>query len=142
MNITIKNLKETELNQAAEVFYKAFNSVGENWTQEISLKRLKQNYHPDTFWAAKVDSKIIGILASKIDYVLDHKKLYIDVIAVLPEYQKIGVGKKLWNIAEEYACSNKLVSIWLSASTKLPSFEWYKKLGLKQSSWVAMYKII
>ena len=141
MGIKIRNAKKEDLPEAAKVFHESFNAVGEKWILDVAKTRLEQYFSPEMFWVAEKDSRIIGVLSSKVDNVLYHQELYIDVIAVLPEHQGSGVGKKLIDAAIEYAVNNGLGGIWLSASTELPSFEWYKKLGLEQSSWVTMYKV-
>ena len=140
MKISIRNLKPEDLNKAAEIFYKSFNSVGQKWNQETTLKRLEQCINLESCWVAEADSKIVGFIISKIDNVLDHQELYIDLIAVEPKYHKLGIGKKLLETAEDYAKNHNLKAMWLSANSGLPSFNWYIKTGFKETKWKALTK--
>ena len=137
----IRNMTRDDLETAAEVFYTAFNSVGEKWAKETCLKRIEQYFNPDTCFVAESDGVVVGFLTGKLDNVLDHQELYIDILAVDPKNHKLGVGTKLLEVAETYAKSCGYKGMWLSAGTELPSFDWYSKIGFKQSKWVTLYKI-
>ena len=140
MSIIIRKLQLDELETAADIFYRAFNAVGEEWTKDICLKRLHQYFNDDSCWAAEEDGKLIGFLTSKEDNAEDHQELYVDIIAVDPDIQKSGVGKQLLQTAEEYAKEKGYEAVWLSASSKLPSYNWYLKTGYEKTSWVALVK--
>lgn len=134
-------MNKDDLEVATEIFYTAFNSVGEKWSQETCLKRIEQYFSPDTCFVAENDGAVVGFLTGKLDNVLDHQELYIDILAVDPKKHKLGIGTKLLEEAEIYAKSCGYKGMWLSAGTELPSFDWYKKIGFKQSKWVTLYKI-
>lgn len=123
------------------VFFDAFNSVGENWTLEFCQKRLEQYFDPQTCWIAETDGNIIGILTGKVDNVTDHQELHIDILAVDPTVHNSGAGKKLLQAAEDYVKAQGLGGMWLSAGMELPSYDWYKKMGFKESKWRAVYKL-
>jgi ribosomal protein S18 acetylase RimI-like enzyme len=140
MEVNIRNLESKDFDKATEIFCNSFKTVGENWNIETATKRLEQYYDPESCWVAEVNSKIIGFLTSELDYVIDHKELYIDVIAVEPEYHKSGIGNRLLKTAENYAKSKGYKALWLTASKKLPSFNWYIKEGFEETSWRALNK--
>lgn len=140
MELQIRNIKKDELKDAAKIFVESFNSVGEMWTFDIALKRLESQFDPEYYFGAFIDGKMIAIMVSKVDYVTDHKELYVDVFAVLPEYQGKHIGKTFLDKMEVFAKEKGLSTIWLQASTKLPSYEFYIKNGFKASHWVAVYK--
>lgn len=137
---TFDYYKKMKYKKQPKFFHKAFNSVGEKWTLDTAIKRIKQYYNPDSCWVAVIDSKIVGVLTSKIDNVVDHQELYIDIIAVDPELHQKGTGKKLLETAEIYSKSNGLEYIWLTANPKLFSYDWYIKSGFTESSWKAITK--
>lgn len=140
MQVIIKNLQGDDIPQATDVFYKAFNAVGEKWTKEIAEKRIRQYFDPEKCWVAVYDNRIVGVLTSKLDNVLDHQELYIDIIAVDPEEHRKGIGKLLINTSEKYAISIGLNYIWLTASNELPSYNWYIKTGFKRTNWNVLSK--
>lgn len=134
-------MNEQDIPQAAQVFFDAFNSVGEKWTLETCVKRVVQYFDPQTCWVAEQDGKIVGMCTGKIDNVIYHQELYIDILAVNPSLHNAGVGSMLLQTAENYAKSHDLGGLWLSAGMELPSYEWYKKMGFKESKWRAVYKV-
>jgi ribosomal protein S18 acetylase RimI-like enzyme len=140
MDTNIRNLELNDLHKATEVFCESFNSVGENWIPEIALNRLKQCFNPETCWVAEVNSEIIGVIICKKDYVLNREELYIDTIAVNPKHHKLGIGSKFLETAENYAKSQGFGAIWLTASTNIPSYDWYIKTGFKETSWKVLSK--
>ena len=140
MNINIRKLKSEELDVAAEIFCASFNSVGEKWNLETCLKRLKQHFNEQSCWAAEIDTEIVGILVADEDNVMDGQELYIDIIAVKPNLIKAGIGGKLLETAEKYAAEQNYNATWLTASTKLPSFNWYIKTGYRETSWKTLFK--
>lgn len=142
MKINIKNLRKEDIEKAAKVFYSAFNLVGEKWSLDIAEKRLEQYFNTSSCWVAEINNEIVGVLTSKLDYVLDHQELYIDIIAVDPKYHKSGIGKRLLQTAEDYARKQRYKAIWLSANVKIPSFNWYMKVGFLETSWRELTKPI
>ncbi|OGU77780.1 MAG: hypothetical protein A2V93_10925 [Ignavibacteria bacterium RBG_16_34_14] len=77
---------------------------------------------------AEVNGKPVGWLRTNINQT--EKKIYINQLYVLKEYQGKGIGKKLIKIAKEKALKNNFNKIWLGVmSENLPSVNWYKSLG-------------
>lgn len=140
MNVLIKSMEYSDIDDASYIFYKSFNSVGQKWTLEFTKKRIEQYFDQDTCWVALADNKIVGILTSKVDYVLDHKELYIDVIAVLPEFNKLGIGTSLIQHATNYATNNNLTCLWLLSNPNIYSYNWYISSGFRESSWKVLTK--
>lgn len=62
----------------------------------------------------------------------DHinKKFFVSSLYVLPEYQGLGLGKKLLNEAYRIAKEKHFNKVWLGVMKQnVTSFEWYKNLG-------------
>lgn len=140
MNIWIRNIKSDELKDAAEIFVESFNSVGEMWNLETALKRLEASFDPEYYFGAFIDGIMVAMLAAKLDYVTDHKELYIDIFAVSPTQQGKHIGKSFLDKIETFAKEKGLSTIWLQANTELPSYDFYIKNGFNDSHWVAIYK--
>ncbi len=140
--INIRNMELSDIDKAAKIFEDSFNSVGEMWNFPTCIERIKQYYTRKSCWVAEINNKIVGFLTSKEDNVVDHKELYIDVIAVDPQTHKQGIGRVLIKTAESYAKAQGYTAIWLSASTDLFSYNWYIKDGFKQTKWSALVKEI
>jgi len=138
--IEIKKLTTQEIPQVAKIFCEAFNHVGEKWTIEVATKRIEQYYNPDSCWIAIYDSNPAGVLTSKIDNVLDHQELYIDIIAVDPKFHKCKIGSRLLNTATEYAKSIGVGYIWMTVNPKLYSYRWYINNGFSETGWTVVNK--
>jgi aminoglycoside 6'-N-acetyltransferase I len=136
----IKNLTKEQLNEAAQIFVEAFNSVDEMWNFETALARLESSFDPEFYFGAFIDETMVGMVAAKVEYEVDHKALCIDIFAVSPVQQGKGIGKLLLYKTSEVAKEKGFNNIWLLASTKLPSFDFYKKDGFIQSHWGVVYK--
>lgn len=140
MEMTIRNMTEQDLPKAIQIFYDAFNAVGEDWTIETCTNRINQYFDPQTCWVAEADSRIIGISICKEDNGIHGKELYVDILAVDPAVQKSGAGRLLLQTAEEYAKDKGLVGVWLLAGMSLTSYDWYIRDGYKEAKWRVVYK--
>jgi GNAT superfamily N-acetyltransferase len=140
MEAIIRNLTKDQLPQAAHIFVDAFNSVGEMWNYETALKRLESWFDPEYYFGAFIEGKMVAIMTTKVDYVTDHKELYVDIFAVSPKHQGKYVGKVFLDKIEKFAIEKGLNTIWLQASTKLPSYDFYLKNGFNATHWIAIYK--
>jgi len=140
MDVQISKLERKDIPTAAEVFYRSFNSVGEKWNLDYCVKRLEQCFNEKSCFKAEMTGKLVGVVTSKPDVIMDHEELYIDIIAVDPDMHKSGIGQKLLNTIEECAKNNGYLGVWLTASPGLPSFNWYIKSGYKEADWKVVYK--
>lgn len=57
-------------------------------------------------------------------------KIYLGMLAVWPQYQGMGIGKKLLHASEEYAQYVQCKSIYMTViSLRFDIIQWYQKLG-------------
>lgn len=139
MNVVIRPVQEKDQEQIVMVFMDTFNSAGENWSEENARKHIREAPIEGCNYVAEVDGKMIGILLAFPLTKVNGTELFIDILAVRPEYQNQGIGKELWKIGEQYIKDHGLVGICLQANPKLKSFVWYKRMGLKQSGWTELF---
>lgn len=98
--------------------------------EPIGLKLSKndtKNEDKQTHIGAFLNNKLVGCL---ILYPQDTNEIKMRQLAVLPETQKTGIGKKLVTFAEIYAKNNKFSLITLHA--RLTVKEFYLKQGYDQ----------
>jgi len=77
---------------------------------------------------AETDYKPAGWLRTNINKT--ENRFYVVQLYVLPDYQGMGIGKKLMKIAEKEAIQNNYDKIWLGVmSENILSVNWYKALG-------------
>ena len=91
-------------------------------TKEILEKR--QNTH---CFFAYADNELIGCILGKL---FSNSTCYIDILAVLPQYQSNGVGKLLLKTFENNVFPLGIKYIWLDtmAVSKI-NIKWYQKSG-------------
>ncbi len=133
-------MTEYDIKDVAHVFMTSFNHVGEQWTFETALAHVSQNFFGNAHWVAKENDKIVGFIMGIILTREHGTELFIDSVAVLPEYRGRRVGSGLWSLAEQYVSEQKLHGIRLLANQTLKSFEWYTQMGFTKSGWVELEK--
>ena len=107
--------------------------------REDILGYLGKNYHPDMLrqllqnpgivsYVAEVDDILTGY--ERTLYNDDEKRLYVQQLYILPEYQGLGLGKQLMVLAAERAITFNLDRVWLGVMVSNTSaLEWYLKMG-------------
>lgn len=136
--IKIRLAEEKDLNELAEIYTIAYNSlnIGENWTSESAYKLLKYMFEdqPDLFFTAEVEGKIIGSIVATVRPWWDGNHLIEGEIFIHPDFQKKGIGvkliKKLFTVAKE-----KYGVIAWDTYTHIVyenPLAWYKSLGFEE----------
>jgi predicted N-acetyltransferase YhbS len=139
-NINIELMTKDDLNQVADIFLSVFNTLGEKWERESVIKHVNENFVGDCHFIAKADNQILGFVMAIPLTREKGTELFIDSIAVLPDYQHKGIGQQLWNRIEMSAKEGKYTGVRLLANKQLESFNWYTSLGYQESGWVEVYK--
>jgi len=130
MNITIRKEEENDSIQIYEVNKLAFQQ--ENEGKLIEKIRKSENFIPELSMVAELDKKIVGhILFSKIKIVgeSDYESLALAPIAVIPEFQKKGIGSELIKKGMDKAKEQGFDSIIV-----LGHKEYYPKFGFQRAS--------
>lgn len=85
-------------------------------------------------WVATMGEKVIGCIAVAITQSFHQSGSFLRIIALVVdgEYRRLGIGKKLMNIAENFAIEQGCFSIELTSAVhraKLGSHQFYQSLG-------------
>lgn len=139
----IRNANLKELGEMADIFSDVFSKVSEDkWTGESARKYLEYCYtrRPDLMFVAVEDEKIIGGVFGEIFPLWDGQTLGEIEIFVDFEYQKGGLGKLLLKkIIDKAKEKYRVINLGFSADMdKEFPMSWYKKIGMKKSSWILM----
>ncbi|MFP4456225.1 MAG: GNAT family N-acetyltransferase [Clostridia bacterium] len=135
MNILIKEFEKKYHSQLMNLIQDVLNEydftfdVGDIKSDINQLKDHKSyTKSAEKFWVALDSEKLIGSIAirdRKDDELAELKRFYL-----LPEYRGLGIGSKLYNIAEKFAKENNFTGIWLESSRKFKSASiLYKRKG-------------
>ena len=98
----------------------------DDWNGKLEKQRNRIINPPEnqSFFIAKEDGKVVGVCR-----IMKHAdKNQLQAIYVLPEYQRKGIGKMLWNRALEIMDLNKDTIVQVADYNK-KAIDFYKKLG-------------
>lgn len=139
-NIKIERMAEADIKEVSTVMRTVFNEQGDDWSEEISLQEVQENFQGDANFVARDGERIVGSVIAYPISIESERGMYVDTFVVLGEYRGKGVGKLLWNKVEEYAKKNSYKFINVLANPKWSSYDLYKRMGFKESGWVDLYK--
>lgn len=139
----IRLAKKDDLELVATIYAEAYNAVtDENWTVEAALRFVEFSYNkqPDLFFVAEDNNNIIGAAFAEINPWAHGMSLSNIELFVKPNFQKRGAGKFLIRMIISQALDNYQISEvnFMADSSRGFPFNWYKKIGMKDSSWIFM----
>jgi putative acetyltransferase len=98
MNIIIRDETESDISAIAEVTKKAFETLAiSNHTEEFIIKALREANALVISLVAEADGKVVGHIAFSPVIISDKSSGWYGLgpISVLPELQRLGIGKAL-----------------------------------------------
>jgi len=130
MNTTIRKEEEKDHKQIYEVNKLAFQQ--ENESKLIEKIRKSENFIPELSIVAEIDNRIVGhILFSKIKIIgdSDYESLALAPMAIIPEFQKSGIGSELIKKGMD-----KAKELGFDSIIVLGHKEYYPKFGFQRAS--------
>ena len=130
MDVKIRKEEEKDYKRVYEVNRLAFQQ--ENESKLIEKIRKGENFVPELSLVAEIDDEIVGhILFSKINIIGDaiFRSLALAPMAVIPEFQKQGIGGKLIKKGIE-----KAKELGFDSIIVLGHKEYYPKFGFQKAS--------
>nr|QNO42528.1 hypothetical protein MMHALIEK_00003 [Methanosarcinales archaeon ANME-2c ERB4] len=130
MNTTIRKEEEKDHKQIYEVNKLAFQQ--ENESKLIEKIRKSENFILELSIVAEIDNRIVGhILFSKIKIIgdSDYESLALAPMAVIPEFQKRGIGSELIKKGID-----KAKELGFDSIIVLGHKEYYPKFGFQRAS--------
>ncbi len=123
MNVEYRTRKDLPCDQLYQLF------LAVNWTTEDTTPEMLENFNiafmNSTFvFSAWIEGKLVGCVRVLSDL---HFRSIIYDLAVLPAYQKMGIGKELVRRCRS-ACES---SEWLVQTDQAKGF--YEKIGFKEN---------
>lgn len=137
--ISIKNIKESELTQCAEILRQIYNNnvLNEGWTDKSSLAICRFFYvlNPDLFFVAKDGENVIGFTFSFVKPWADGNQLMIEELSVKEEYRKNKIATGLLKTLIKKAKENYKITC-VNGTTYLGEnsmpYSWYKRIKFKK----------
>jgi len=137
--VKIRRMKLEDLLEVIRVCNQAFIESA-RVTQYIGPQLVRSLIEePEAQLVAEVDNKVVGFLRGKFDF--KTKRAVIAHIAVHPEYQGRGIGKKLVEYFENIAASKGLNKVILGTPF---AKGFYEKLGYKcvKTTYAVLYSLV
>lgn len=133
----IREMKIEDLPQCGEIYAKAFPMEywGIDWNPENAREYLTDFFEQKKFVGYVYEEKdsIIGCIFSQWKISGSKKEIYINEMAVLPERQGQGIGKKLLDTILEYSDKIGFAGVVLYTSEYAPASKFYENNGFKLS---------
>ena len=137
MDIHIREIESKDYTSAAAIWRDAlgFSSVTDENVIE-TYEKMKGDDRYRTF-VAEVDSAVVGFVTTVETLAIDHPNGYMKVngLAVLPAFQRCGIGKMLMERVEELARERNSSLIGLASGIqRTGAHEFYERLGYQKLS--------
>lgn len=113
--------------------------------QECALKMLLDSPSSARIFVALDQEKVIGMCSAQllISTAEGGRKALLEDVAVLPDYQRSGVGRNLLTFIESWAKENEIKRLDLVADLdNLKALNFYQKIGWHQTNLLALQKAI
>jgi aminoglycoside 6'-N-acetyltransferase I len=115
----------------------------EKWSKTSLNKTLKDFFNSGYAILATDSKNIIGLIILKEQEYCDGKWMVIEELVVDGKFQGRGIGRKLIEEIENISKKGKFSQIYLSTHKGSKAFQFYKRLGYKESKkTVFMRKIL
>lgn len=142
MNITYRRWILYDTQSIRNILCKTWLDTYSSYVPEEDLfSYLDQHYSTELIEKSIGDRDIIGFIVEvdgtaagcmRTHYNREEGRLYVQQLYILPQYQRLGLGKQLMIVAAERAQSLELDRVWLGVMVKNePAVLWYKKMGYK-----------
>lgn len=141
----IRRVMDSDLENIKKVYEKAFdrsegilNCYYKGFSEYVDFCA-RQNYA----YVALDEEIVCGILlAYEKPDIFYGKGVYIELLAILPEYQKKGYGTELLNRVKEDAEKNGVCELSLRTGYYMDAYQIYKKYGFKDSQDEHRYMVL
>ena len=137
MNILIREIESKDYTSAAAIWRDVlgFSSVTDESVIE-TYEKMKGDDRYCTF-VAEVNNTVVGFATTVETLAIDHPNGYMKLngLAVLPAFQRCGIGKMLMERVEELAGERNISLIGLASGfQRTGAHEFYERLGYQKLS--------
>ena len=133
----IRIMERKDLIHCGEIYAKAFPEEhwGIDWTSENASEYLTDFFEQKKFvgYVYEENDEIIGCIFAIGKVSGSKKELYINEMAVRPDRQGQGIGKKMLEAVIDYSNQNGFAGVVLYTSEYAPAAKFYDKNGFQIS---------
>lgn len=132
---TIRKATNTDIDAIKKIYEWAFCGMEGLIQKHFKFEKYVEFFLRHKFAYVAVEEDVVcGVLfAYEVPDLMFGEILYIELLAVLPEYQKKGIGTQLLNQVRVDANNAGFQEITLRTACYLDAYEIYKKYGFKDT---------
>ncbi len=143
MPVIFQRIHEDHASQAAKIIVEAYRAPpwNEAWTLDGAMARMGE-LSTTPGWlgvGALSDGALLGFAVGLPHTSATGRGLYIPEIAVHPDHQGKGIGKRLLQLLEDEAREAGFSGAWLLSQSRGTAAEYYKGSGYRQVSKLKVY---
>jgi ribosomal protein S18 acetylase RimI-like enzyme len=112
LDIQIDTIKRSDIEELRNLFSKAGHYVSPRSLSDYWLYAYLFN---NTCLAAKLNEKLVGSIIAFCDQTKNYKEIYIQDVALLPDYQGQGIGSMLMEEFIKVAKKLNIERVWLTS---------------------------
>lgn len=140
----IRMMEYSDLAQCGRIYAKAFQQEhwGIDWTDENAAEYLQDFFEQKRFvgYVYEENEQLLGCILAVCRISGSKEEAHIQEMAVLPEQQGRGIGKRLLQTVMTYCEEKELAGIVLYTSRYAPAAKFYENQGFRFSEGtVCMY---
>ena len=139
LEITIRNWTKEDFSIVKNILLVTWKNTYTFIPEEDILTHFEKHYSEDRLieilndpFSEGIIAEVNSVPAGWLKLFEDHinKKFFVSSLYVLPEYQGVGLGKKLLNESYRIAKEKQFSKVWLGVMKQnVKSLEWYQNLG-------------
>jgi len=139
VEITIRNWTKEDFSIVKNILLVTWKNTYTFIPEEDILTHFEKHYSEDRLieilndpFSEGIIAEVNSVPAGWLKLFEDHinKKFFVSSLYVLPEYQGVGLGKKLLNESYRIAKEKQFSKVWLGVMKQnVKSLEWYQNLG-------------
>ena len=148
MKFNVRHAEESDIEAILAIYSQPAidNGVGLSLAEAREIYRIIQSYPHYQIFVAEVENTVVGTIAVLIMHNIGHlgkKSAIFESVAVLPEWQGQGIGRKMLKSAMKFCKEMDCYKITLSANIKREkAHQFYKSLGFIQHGISFKYHIM
>jgi ribosomal protein S18 acetylase RimI-like enzyme len=141
--VIIRKGTKKDIKEMARIFREEYAKKpwNEKWTEKNSIKKIKNYFNnKHRTYVCEIDKETVGFIIIDTFVWASGKEGFIDQIIVSEKYQGKGIGKTLFEKAEDYFRKKGIKGVTLYTNVKSNAAGFYERRGYKQGDMVIYSK--
>lgn len=144
MELKIRQAREEDLKECADIVLEEFNKQGEGFAPETAMCRVRYLFEsdPDLCFCMEIEGKIIGILFGQRFNYAKGIYMWVGEFVIKEEYQGKGYGKAALKFTEKSVKEKGIAFLSLNSRENGNAIKLYEKFGFERTGYIHLEKEI